>query len=103
MASRRGGKGMQLGCKNVRHLPWGAVCVCICGWVVISSLSLPWIVRPALLAVGWGREFWPVECGWRVLDFTSQLERLMTSSRPCTTGRSATFENMAPAAAWNPA
>ena len=30
---------MKLGCKNVGHLPWGAVCVCICGWVVISSVS----------------------------------------------------------------
>lgn len=29
MASRRGGKGMKLGCKNVRHQPWGAVGVCL--------------------------------------------------------------------------
>ena len=78
--------------------PW----VCVCGWVVISSLSLPWIVRPVPLVVGWGREFWPVECGQCVLDFTSQLEHLMTRSRPCMTGRSATFESVAPAAAWNP-
>lgn len=96
---------MQLGCKNVRHLPWGAVCVCICGWVVISSLSLPWIVRPVLLVVGWGCvSSWPVECGRRVLDFTSGWRRLMTSSRPCTTGRSATFqEHGSCRTAWNPA
>lgn len=54
---------MKLGCKNVRHQPCGGPWVCVCGWVVISSLSLPWIVRPVPLVVGWGCEFWPVECG----------------------------------------
>ena len=68
-----------------------------------SAPGLPWIVCSVPLVVGWGCEFWPVECGQRVLDFTSQLECLMTSSRPCTTGRSDTFESVAPATAWNSA
>ena len=102
MASRRGGKGMKLGCKNVRHQPWGAVGVCLrVGGHQLSVSTLDFC--PVPLVVGWGCEFWPVECGQRVLDFTSRLECLMTSSRPCATGRSATFESGAPAAAWSPA
>lgn len=48
-------------------------------------------------------EVWPAGCGWRVMGFASRLEHLVTCARPPElAGQSATFETVAPAAAWSP-